>query len=65
MGNSNVSTIYNCYYLDGDIKDDNAIASLNQYMEENRNDVNYKVDIEYEEQTGLASYYVITLEEKE
>ena len=46
-------------------KDDNAIASLNQYMEENRNDVNYKVDIEYEEQTGLASYYVITLEEKE
>ena len=45
-------------------KDDNAIASLNQYMEENRNDVNYKVDIEYEEQTGLASYYVITLEEK-
>lgn len=46
-------------------KDDNAIASLNQYMEKNRNDVNYKVDIEYEEQTGLASYYVITLEEKE
>lgn len=46
-------------------KDDNAIESLNQYMEENRNDVNYKVDIEYEEQTGLASYYVITLEEKE
>ena len=33
MGNSNVSTIYNCYYLDGDIKDDNAIAlGINEIM---------------------------------
>lgn len=46
-------------------KDDNAIASLNQFLEESRNKVNYKIDIEYDEQTGLASYFVITLEEEE
>lgn len=46
--------------LDSNAHDENVKATLDNFLEENKN-MKYNVDIEYNSETGLAEYFVITV----
>ena len=46
--------------LDSNSYDENVKTTLDNFLEESRN-VTYNVDVEYNSETGLAEYFVITV----